>query len=86
MKITAEEAKPAITRLKRARGQLDAIIRMLEEGEECEKVATQISAASTAVSRAGFLVISKGMQKCMEEEGPNSLDQERLEKIFLSLA
>ncbi len=86
MHITPEESKAAITRLKRARGQLDGVIRMLEEGVECEKVATQISAVSTAVSRAGFLVISEGMKKCMAEEGADSLDEKRLEKLFLSLA
>ncbi|STC69524.1 copper-sensing transcriptional repressor CsoR [Corynebacterium pilosum] len=86
MRIEPEESKAAITRLKRARGQLDGVIRMLEEGVECEKVATQISAVSTAVSRAGFLVISEGMKKCMTEEGPDSLDEKRLEKLFLSLA
>ncbi|WIM67995.1 metal-sensitive transcriptional regulator [Corynebacterium breve] len=86
MNIDKEDAKAAITRLKRARGQLDGIIRMLEEGEECEKVATQISAVSTAVSRAGFLVISEGMKKCILEQGPDSLDEKRLQKLFLSLA
>lgn len=86
MKLDPEEMKPALLRLKRARGQLDAVIRMLEEGEECEDIVTQTSAVATAVQRAGFLVVSTGMRKCMVEQGPDSMDGQRLEKMLLKLA
>ncbi|AGS33889.1 copper-sensing transcriptional repressor CsoR [Corynebacterium maris DSM 45190] len=86
MQLDPAEIKPAATRLKRARGQLDAVIRMMEEGEECEDIVTQLSAVSTAVNRAAYLVVSTGMRKCITEQGPDSLDEKRLEKIFLSLA
>ncbi|MDR7328408.1 metal-sensitive transcriptional regulator [Corynebacterium guangdongense] len=86
MKLDPEEMRPALMRLKRARGQLDAVIRMLEEGEECEDIVTQTSAVATAVQRAGFLVVSTGMRKCMVEQGPDSMDGQRLEKMLLKLA
>ncbi len=86
MKLDPEETRPALMRLKRARGQLDAVIRMLEEGEECEDIVTQTSAVATAVQRAGFLVVSTGMRKCMAEQGPDSLDGQRLEQMLLKLA
>ena len=40
MNLDPQEVKPSITRLKRARGQIDAVIRMLESGEECEAAIT----------------------------------------------
>lgn len=86
MKLTPEESKAALTRLKRARGQLDAVIRMLEEGDECEDIVTQVSAVSTAVKRAGFLVLSTGMKKCLVEEGSESVDGQRFEKMLLNLS
>lgn len=86
MKLDPAEVKPSLTRLKRAKGQLEAVIRMIENGEECEDIITQLSAVSTAVNRAGYLVVSTGMRKCIAEQGPDSLDEKRLEKIFLSLA
>ena len=86
MKLTPEETKPALARMKRARGQLDAVIRMMEEGEECEDIVSLTSAVSTAVQRAGFLVVSTGMRKCMVEEGPDSIDGKRLEQMLLKLA
>lgn len=62
------EVRPVITRLKRARGQLDGVIRMLEEGRDCEEVVTQIAAVSKAIERAGFTTIATGMRQCLAEE------------------
>ena len=49
MKLEPEDVAAATRRLKRARGQLDAVIRMLEEGVDCEEIVPQITAAATAV-------------------------------------
>jgi DNA-binding FrmR family transcriptional regulator len=78
----------AVNRLKRARGQLDGVIRMLEEGAECEATVTQLAAVSKAIDRAGFLVISQGLRECLEapDGDPRKGNLERLEKVFLSLA
>ncbi|VEG27885.1 metal-sensitive transcriptional regulator [Actinomyces howellii] len=81
------DLRPTVTRLKRARGQLDAVIRMLEEGEDCEAVVTQIAAVSKAVERAGYAVIATGMRTCYAQDpSGRSVDPARLEKMFLSLS
>jgi len=77
-------------RLKRAQGQLTAVIRMLDEGNSCEDVVTQLSAVSRALDRAGFAIIASGMRQCLtqpesSDEAP-TLDVAKLEKLFLSLA
>ena len=36
VELAPETVKPSITRLRRAHGQLAAVIRMLEEGRDCE--------------------------------------------------
>ena len=38
--LDPDELRPVVTRLKRARGQLDAVIRMLEDGQDCERTVT----------------------------------------------
>lgn len=86
MKLTPEEVKPATTRLKRAAGQLNAVIRMLEEGHECDEAVTQLAAVAKAIDRAGYLVVSTGMKKCFTDESPENYDEKKLEKMFLSLA
>ena len=50
--------RPSVLRLKRASGQLNAVIRMLEAGRECEDVITQIAAVSKAIDRAGYSIIA----------------------------
>lgn len=74
-------------RLKRAQGQLAGVLRMLDEGRDCEDVVTQLSAVSRALDRAGFAIIATGMKQCLvESDGENTLDVQKLEKLFLSLA
>jgi DNA-binding FrmR family transcriptional regulator len=76
-----------INRLKRAQGQLNGVVRMLEEGRECEDVVTQLAAVSRALDRAGFAIVSAGLKQCLAEEGgADSLDTKKMEKLFLSLA
>jgi DNA-binding FrmR family transcriptional regulator len=58
---------------------------MLDEGRDCTDILMQLSAASTALSRAGFSVISTGMAKCAQTPGSEE-SQKALEKAFMSLA
>lgn len=85
VQLRQDDMKPVINRLKRAQGQLAAVVRMLEEGQDCQQVVQQLSAASKAVDRAGFAIIASGMQQCLAEDG-DPADREAMEKLFLSLA
>jgi DNA-binding FrmR family transcriptional regulator len=78
--------RPVANRLKRAQGQLTAVIRMLDEGQDCEAVVTQLAAVSRALDRAGFAIIAIGLKQCIAEDGAESLDTQKMEKLFLSLA
>ncbi|WP_104119101.1 metal-sensitive transcriptional regulator [Arthrobacter sp. B1805] len=85
MQLDTTELTPVINRLKRATGQLTAVTRMLEEGRDCKDVVTQLAAVSKALDRAGFAIISSGLEQCMAEGG-NAMDKKDLEKLFLALA
>lgn len=85
--IDPTDLRPTLTRLKRARGQLDAVIRMMEEGRDCEEVVVQVAAVSKAVDRAGLAIIASGMRTCLAEDpSGETVDATRLEKLFMSLA
>ncbi|MGO4957065.1 metal-sensitive transcriptional regulator [Luteococcus sp. Sow4_B9] len=87
MEIPADELDAVLKRLRRAQGQLGAVIRMIEEERDCRDVLTQLSACSKALDRAGFSLISTGMQRCLTEENPDrEADLQAMEKLFLSLA
>ncbi len=86
MELEPRAMKPVINRIKRAQGQLAGVVRMLEEGRDCEDVVTQLAAASKALDRAGFAIVATGLQQCIAVDGADSVDAKKLEKLFLSLA
>ncbi|MFP5218833.1 MAG: metal-sensitive transcriptional regulator [Actinomycetes bacterium] len=88
MDVDYSELGDVLARLKRVQGQIGGVIRMIEAGEDCSAVVTQLAAASKALDRAGFKIISTGMQQCLtkDEAGERTVDVAQLEKLFLSLA
>ncbi|MFE1310525.1 metal-sensitive transcriptional regulator [Streptomyces sp. NPDC058755] len=93
LELAGADLKAVLNRLRRAQGQISGVIRMIEEGRDCEDVVTQLAAASHALDRAGFAIIATGLQQCVTgiESGRKSGEdseqmRERLEKLFLSLA
>ncbi len=86
MQLSDATVEPVAKRLKRAHGQLAGVIRMLEEGRDCEDVVTQLAAVSRALDRAGFALIASGLKECLLSEDPEQLDTARMERLFLSLA
>lgn len=86
MQLQPDDIKAIITRLKRANGHLASVIRMLEDGAECEDALLQLAAVNKAVSRGGYALVAAGLQQCLVEGGPDSVDSKKMEKLFLALA
>lgn len=85
--LAPEEMGAAVNRLRRAQGQLGGVLRMIEEGRDCEAIVTQLAAASRALDRAGFAIIATGLKSCLaESDGAETADSKTIEKLFLSLA
>ena len=58
-----------VNRLKRARGQLDALIEQLESGDgNCREVLTQFAAVNSAMKRASYLAVATIMSQCAIED------------------
>jgi DNA-binding FrmR family transcriptional regulator len=87
MELDPAGMTPVINRIKRAQGQLAGVLRLLEEGRDCEEVVTQLAAVSKALDRAGFAIVSSGLQHCLTSgDDLDSVDVKKMEKLFLSLA
>ncbi len=90
--LAGAELRSVLNRLRRAQGQIAGVIRMIEEGRDCEDVVTQLAAASRALDRAGFAIIATGLQQCLVDADGGATGEGlerirgRLEKLFLSLA
>jgi len=89
MELSPELVGEALTRLRRAHGQLGGVIESIEDGEDCAQALTQLAAVSRALDRAGFKIVASGMRHCQQArddgEDPQMSEQE-LERLFLSLA
>ncbi|MDY7528234.1 MULTISPECIES: metal-sensitive transcriptional regulator [unclassified Cryobacterium] len=87
---TSDDLRKTVNRLKRAQGQLAAVIAAVESGADCRTVVTQLAAVSSAIDRAGFTIISTAMKECLSETNTDSartpLRVEELEKLFLALS
>jgi DNA-binding FrmR family transcriptional regulator len=90
MQDREKESRGLISRLRRIEGQVRGLQRMIEEGQDCEDVITQLSAARSALDRVGFMILSHRMEECLRrrvERGENAEEsmQDAL-KLFLRLA
>lgn len=75
-------------RLRRARGQIEGVERMLAEGRECKEVVAQITAASRALEQAGFRLVAAGLVWCLahpEEAESSGYPLDSVEKMFMRL-
>lgn len=87
MDLEPQDVKSVILRMKRAHGHLASVIRMLEEGTDCETALTQLAAVNKALSRSGYALVASGLQQCLaSDEGIDGVDVKKMEKLFLALA
>ncbi|MDR1078407.1 MAG: metal-sensitive transcriptional regulator [Propionibacteriaceae bacterium] len=85
-----------LNRLRRARGQLTALIDAIEHDVPRRDIVIQLSAVSKALDRAGFAIVAQGVKHCLgrsvgsphgqDEPLEHHLTLEELEKLFLILA
>ena len=87
VELRPQDMDPIVKRLRRAQGQIGGVLRMIEEGRGCEDIVTQVAAVSRALDRAGYAIIATGLKQCLTDSGgADTVDSEKMEKLFLSLA
>jgi DNA-binding FrmR family transcriptional regulator len=76
-------------RLRRAEGQVRAVQRMLDEGQECRDVLVQLTAATKALEQTGFKLLAAGLQYCVthpDEAAASGYPLAEVERLFMKLA
>lgn len=87
VELPPQDMDPIVKRLRRAQGQIGGVLRMIEEGRDCEDIVTQVAAVSRALDRAGYAIIATGLKQCLTDSGgADTVDSAKMEKLFLSLA
>lgn len=80
--------KSQLPRLKRARGQVDGIIRMVEGERYCVDILTQLRAARSALRRVEQAVLREHAEHCVAGAVQSSKGREaeaKLEELFQAL-
>jgi len=78
--VIADAAK--VSRLlKTARGQIDGILRMIEEDRYCVDVSTQIQATASILRKANGEVLKAHLQSCVRDAFAEGSETDRNEKI-----
>jgi len=67
-----DEKKSALNTLKTCKGQIDGIIKMLEEERYCIDISNQILATQAGLKRANKLILAQHMNNCVKTAINNS--------------
>ena len=83
--MLTEEKQKAIRVLKTARGQIDGIIKMIEDDTYCIDVSNQIMANIALIKKANFYILKGHLMHCVENASEEKLQEltsvlERLSK------
>ena len=74
--------KKAITLLKTARGQIDATIKMIEDGRYCIDVSNQILASKGLVEKANLHMLEQHLKTCVRQGIEEGKGDEKIEEIL----
>ena len=79
-----EEKEKALRALKTARGQIDGIVKMIEDERYCMDISNQIAAAQALVKKSQVLILKQHLDLCIKnalEDG--TLDEKNNEIMKL---
>ena len=74
-----------VLRLKRVEGQLRAVQRMIDEGDDCEPIAQQLAAARKALDKAFFELMACAIEHPEFSNGQED-DTQRVQRLTRTLA
>lgn len=85
----SEERKKADLYLRTAKGQIEGILKMMEEGRYCIDISNQISAASALLKKANVEILQGHLNSCLKTaiENNESIDvkMEEIHNVLLKI-
>ena len=75
----------ALNRLKRVEGQVRAVIRMMEEEQDCKDVITQLSAVRSGVDRTIGVIVAANLVECVRKAEGEDDEADRLIEEAMAL-
>ena len=76
------EQKKALQTLKISKGQIEGIIKMIEDERYCVDVSNQIIAAQSLLKKANLLILKQHMNHCVVEAFEHDKGSEKIDEII----
>ena len=76
------DSRNALTLLKTARGQIDGIVRMIEEDRYCVDVSKQILAVQALLRKANSTVLRQHLTTCVSDAIRDGTGEEKMAEVM----
>lgn len=77
-----EERKKALQALKTSKGQIEGIIKMIEDGRYCVDISNQIIASQSLLKKANMLILKQHLNHCVKDAFINDSGEEKVDEII----
>lgn len=77
-----EEKKKALQLLKTSKGQIEGIIKMIEEGRYCIDISNQIIASQALLKKSNMLILKQHLNHCVKDAFLHDSGEEKVEEIM----
>ncbi|AGF59216.1 MULTISPECIES: metal-sensing transcriptional repressor [Clostridium] len=77
----SEERKKALQSLKTAKGQIEGIIKMIEDDRYCIDIANQLMAVQSLIKKADLTILQGHLRHCVKEACMNNNPDEKIEEL-----
>ena len=77
-----QEKIKALQALKTSKGQIEGIIKMIEEGRYCLDVSNQIIAAQSLLKKANLLILKQHLSHCVKAAVLSDNGEEKIDEII----
>ena len=81
----SHDSHKAVDLLKTARGQIDAILRMVEEDRYCIDVSKQVHASIALLKKANIVILKQHMNTCVKDAIRTDNGTEKIDEITMIL-
>ena len=77
-----EERKKALQSLKTAKGQVEGIIKMIEDERYCVDISNQIMAAQSLLKKANLIILKNHLHHCVKDACNTEDAEVKIEEII----
>ncbi|AQL55514.1 metal-sensitive transcriptional regulator [Abyssicoccus albus] len=74
--------KKLIHRINRIQGQLNGVVKMMEEEQDCKDVVTQLSASKGSIQRLMGIIVSENLVECIKDAEGSEAEQEMINQAI----